>query len=52
MDDKMKIKDVVANFAKANGETKISDFKLFILGEGIEKKENDFAAEVASMTKS
>ncbi len=51
MDDKVKIKDLVANFAKENGETKLSDFKLFILGEGIEKKENDFAAEVASMTK-
>ncbi len=51
MDDKLKIKDVVAGFAKENGETKISGFKLFILGEGIEKKENDFAAEVASMTK-
>lgn len=51
MDDKMKIKDLVANFAKANGETKLADFKLFVLGEGIEKKENDFAAEVASMTK-
>lgn len=51
MDDKLKIKDVVANFSKENGETKISDFKLFILGEGIEKKANDFAAEVASMSK-
>lgn len=52
MDDKMKVKDLLANFSKENGDTKISDFKLFILGEGIEKKENDFAAEVASMTKS
>ncbi len=51
MDDKKKIKDVVANFAKENGETKIASFKLFVLGEGIEKKEEDFAAEVASMTK-
>ncbi len=51
MDDKVKIKDLVANFTKENGKTEISDFKLFILGEGIEKKENDFAAEVASMTK-
>ena len=51
MDDKLKIKDVVANFAKENGETKITGFKLFILGDGIEKKESDFAAEVASMTK-
>ena len=51
MDDKVKIKDVVAKFAKDNGETKITNFKLFILGEGIEKKENDFAKEVAEMTK-
>lgn len=49
MDDKVKIKNLLADFSKANGETKISGFKLFILGEGIEKKENDFAAEVASM---
>ncbi len=51
IDDKIKIKDLISNFAKENGETKLSAFKLFILGEGIEKKENDFAAEVASMTK-
>jgi elongation factor Ts len=51
MDDKIKIKDLLANFSKENGETKISGFKLFILGEGVEKKENDFAAEVASMTR-
>jgi elongation factor Ts len=51
MDDKVKIKDLLANFSKENSETKLSGFKLFILGEGIEKKENDFAAEVASMTK-
>ena len=47
----IKIKDLVANFAKENGATEISAFKLYILGEGIEKKENDFAAEVASMTR-
>jgi elongation factor Ts len=51
MDDKLKIKDLVAQFGKEKGETKLTGFKLFILGEGIEKKENDFAAEVASMTK-
>ena len=51
MDDKVKIKDLLANFSKENGaETKIADFKLFILGEGIEKKEDDFAAEVASLS--
>lgn len=51
MDDKVKIKDLVSKFSKENGETKITGFKLFILGDGIEKKENDFAAEVASMTR-
>lgn len=51
MDDKVKIKDLVNNFSKENGETKITDFKLFILGDGISKKENNFAEEVASMTK-
>ncbi|MBM3579237.1 MAG: elongation factor Ts [Alphaproteobacteria bacterium] len=51
MDDKLKIKDLLTSFVKENGETKISGFKLFVLGEGVEKKENDFAAEVASMTK-
>ncbi len=50
MDDKIKIKDLIANFAKESGETKLTDYKLYILGEGIEKKEEDFAAEVASMT--
>ncbi len=50
MDDKVKIKDLVAKFSKENGETKIAGFKLYILGEGLEKKENNFAQEVASMT--
>lgn len=31
---------------EAGGEAKIKGFKLFVLGEGIEKKEEDFAAEV------
>lgn len=51
MNDKLKIKDLLSEFSKENGETKISAYKLFILGEGIEKKEEDFASEVASMTK-
>jgi len=50
MDDKVKIKDLVAKFSNENGETTISGFKLYILGEGLEKKENNFAQEVASMT--
>lgn len=51
MDDKLKIKDLLVNFSKENSITKITGFKLFVLGEGVEKKESDFAAEVASMTK-
>ena len=51
MDDKIKIKDLVTKFSKENDETKISDFKLYILGDGVEKKENNFAEEVASMVK-
>lgn len=47
MDDKIKIKDLIKNSSKDLGsEVTIKDFKLFLLGEGIEKKEEDFASEV------
>ena len=47
MDDKIKVKDILQNYSKElNSEVKIKDFKLFLLGEGIEKKEEDFASEV------
>ncbi len=49
MDNKSKISDVLAAAAKDLGtEVKIKDFALFILGEGIEKKEDNFAEEVAA----
>jgi elongation factor Ts len=52
MNDKIKIKDLLANSAKEIGSPiAIKGFKLFILGEGIDKKENDFASEVAELTK-
>lgn len=52
MDDKIKISDVLKNFEKENGNSvEIQEFVLFILGEGLEKKENDFATEVASISK-
>ena len=52
MDDKLKIKDLLSQFStKNNAKTTISDFKFFILGDGIEKVANNFAEEVASMTK-
>ncbi len=42
----------VADFVKeaSGSKAKISGFAMFKLGEGIEKQEDDFAAEVASMT--
>lgn len=32
------------------GAAKVTGFAMFKLGDGVEKKEDDFAAEVASMT--
>ena len=47
---KLKVKDYVAKAAKEIGaDIKLVDFVRFGLGEGIEKKESDFAAEVAAM---
>ncbi|KAF0185429.1 MAG: elongation factor T [Hyphomonadaceae bacterium] len=42
----------VEDFVKTStqGAAKVTAFAMFKLGEGIEKKEDDFAAEVASMT--
>ncbi|MFN7400017.1 MAG: translation elongation factor Ts [Sandaracinobacter sp.] len=49
IDGKSKVSDVVAAQAKVLGaEVTISKFVRFQLGEGIEKKESDFAAEVAA----
>ena len=49
MDGDKKVKDVVADFAKESGkDTKLKAFVRFKLGEGIEKQETDFAAEVAA----
>ena len=43
-------KETVAALLKAQGAT-VNGFVLFVVGEGIEKKKDDFAAEVAAMTK-
>lgn len=49
MDDKKKVKDVVAEAAKEIGApVELKAFVRFALGEGIEKKQEDFAAEVAA----
>ena len=49
MDNKTKVEDVVAQAAKdADTEITLKDFIRFQLGEGIEKKEENFAEEVAA----
>ena len=49
MDGKTPISEVVANVAKETGaNVKLVDYAMFILGEGVEKEESDFAAEVAA----
>ncbi len=50
IDGESKIDKVVAGVAKDLGtDVKVTGFVRFVLGEGIEKNEGDFAAEVASM---
>ena len=49
MDNKSSVEDVVAKTGKDNGGSiKLTDYVRFQLGEGIEKEESDFAAEVAA----
>ena len=52
MDNKTPISDVVAKAGKdAGAEIVLKDYVRFQLGEGIEKEESDFAAEVAAAVK-
>jgi elongation factor Ts len=52
IDTDQKIGKVVEALAKeVGGQVTLAAYSRFQLGEGIEKKEDDFAAEVASMTK-
>jgi elongation factor Ts len=52
MDDKMKVGQVVAKAAKDLGApVALTAFQRFALGEGIQKEEKDFAAEVAAVAK-
>lgn len=52
IDPDQKVGKVVEALAKELGsEIKLNSFVRFQLGEGIEKKEDDFAAEVAAMSK-
>ncbi|HIC29514.1 MAG TPA: elongation factor Ts, partial [Rhodospirillales bacterium] len=50
IDGETKVEKVLETAAKnAGGPIQVSNFGVFILGEGIEKKEEDFAAEVAAV---
>ena len=52
IDTDQKVGKVVESLAKeVGGQVTLAAYARFQLGEGIEKKEEDFAAEVASMTK-
>lgn len=52
IDGKTKISDVVANAAKEIGApVKVTGFVRYALGEGVEKAETDFAAEVAAVAR-
>ena len=45
-DDKQSVEKMLAA-----RKTKLNAYKVLVVGEGIEKKQSDFAAEVASLTK-
>lgn len=50
-DDSKSVKDLITAAVATIGENiKVRRFSRFALGEGLEKKETDFAAEVAAMT--
>jgi elongation factor Ts len=52
IDTDLKVAKVVENLAKEiGGEVNLTGYIRFQLGEGIEKREDDFAAEVASLSK-
>jgi elongation factor Ts len=42
--------ETVEKYLKASGAT-VKGFELYVVGEGIERKRDDFAAEVAAMVK-
>ena len=48
-DDKKKVQDVITEAVAKIGENiQVRRFARFVLGEGLEKKSGDFAAEVAA----
>lgn len=52
MDNDKKVKDIISDTAKTLGsDVTVSGYVVFKLGEGIEKKEDDFASEVSNLAK-
>jgi len=52
IDGKTKVRDIISAFEKEhNTKVSISGFKKYVLGEGIEKQESNFAEEVMSQIK-
>ncbi len=52
IDPDLKVGKVIANLAKEiGGEITLTGYARFALGEGLEKREDDFASEVAAMSK-
>ena len=52
IDGKTKVRDIISAFEKDhNTKVSISGFKKYVLGEGIEKQESNFAEEVMSQIK-
>ena len=50
MNPAQSIEQLLADSAKELGPLKVTGFVRLALGDGVEKKADDFAAEVASMT--
>ena len=51
LDQQIFVKDSEKTISDILGGEKVTEFVRYQLGEGIEKKQDDFAAEVASMAK-
>ena len=51
-EEKMTVAEYIANFNKqSGGEAKVTEFYRYAKGEGIQKREDNFAEEIAQLTK-
>ncbi|MBQ1461897.1 MAG: elongation factor Ts, partial [Selenomonas sp.] len=51
LNEQIFVKDSEKTIKDVLGDVKVTEFTRFQLGEGIEKKQDDFAAEVAAQLK-